>query len=166
MTGYHQRTQIEWGNTTPTGDPEMSTLTIGGKTIGARRPLFADFSIPFPPEWGDSGRLTLRDLIGRVVRAEVSAFRQRQEDRQVFRALTARQVEEGAEKGKIEMGGSEVPLQPVDEEDAVAIACQAFEDGLFLVVVDGEDCREIDQEVFVRANSRVTFVRMTLLAGG
>jgi hypothetical protein len=144
----------------------MSTLTISGKAIGARRPLFADWSIPFPPEWRESSGLTLRELISRVVRAEVAAFRQRQEDRQVFRALTARQIDEGAEKGKIEMGGSEVPLQPVDEEEAATVACQAFEDGLFLVVIDGEDCREIDREVFVRPDSRVTFVRLTLLAGG
>jgi hypothetical protein len=144
----------------------MSTLTISGKAIGARRPLFADWSIPFPPEWGESSGLTLRELISRVVRAEVAAFRQRQEDRQVFRALTARQIEEGSEKGKIEMGGSEVPPQPVDEEEAATVACQAFEDGLFLVVIDGEDCREIDREVFVRPDSRVTFVRLTLLAGG
>lgn len=145
----------------------MSTLTIHGRAIGARKPLFADWSIPFPPEWAhDSNRLTLRDLIGRVVRTEVAAFRQRQEDRQVFRALTARQISEGAERGKIEMGGSEVPLQPVAEEQAVAVACQAFADGLFLVVIDEEDYHELEREVHLQPDSRVTFVRLTLLAGG
>ncbi len=144
----------------------MSTLTISGKAIGAKRPLFADWSVPFPPEWGEGGGTTLRDLIGRVVRAEVQAFRQRQEDRSTFRALTARQIEQGAEKGKIEMGGSEVPLQAVSEEEAVAVACQAFEDGLFLVVIDEEDYRELDREIHVRPDSRVMFVRLTLLAGG
>lgn len=144
----------------------MTTLTISGKAIGAKRPLFADWSIPFPPEWGDAGGLMLRDLIGRVVRAEVGAFRQRQEERRVFRALTAREISEGVEKGKVEMGGSETPLQAVDEEEAVAVACQAFEDGLYLVVIDGEDYREIDREVHLRPDSRITFVRLTLLAGG
>ena len=144
----------------------MSTLTISGKTLGSRKPLFADWSIPFSPEWRDEGGLTLRDLIARVVRSEVRAFRQRQEERKVFRALTARQIAEGAEKGMIESGGSEVPLQPVDEDEAVATACQAFEDGLFLVVIDGEDQREIDREVHVQPDSQVTFVRLTLLAGG
>src|SRR4051812_3553255 len=110
----------------------MSTLTISGKTLGSRRPLFADYSIPFPPDWGGEGGVTLRDLIARVVRSEVHQFRQRQEQRQIFRALTARQIEEGVAKGKIESGGSEVPVQPVDEEEAIGAACQAFEDGIFL----------------------------------
>jgi hypothetical protein len=144
----------------------MSMLTIRGKAIGARRPLFADWSIPMPPEWRGAGGLTLRALIDRVVRAEVRAFRARQEERRVFRALTARQIAEGAEKGKIEMGGSEVPAQDVDEDEAVAIACQAFEDGLYLVVIDGEDHRELDREIHLQPDSQITFVRLTLLAGG
>lgn len=144
----------------------MSSLTISGKALGSRKPLFADWSIPFPPEWRDEGGLTLRDLIARVVRDEVQAFLTRQEDRQVFRALTARQIAAGAEKGKITSGGSEVPPQVVDEEEAVATACQAFEDGLFLVIIDGEDQREIDRQIHVRPDSRVAFVRLTLLAGG
>lgn len=144
----------------------MSSLTIRGTALGSRKPLFADWSIPFPPEWRDEGGLTLRDLIARVVRSEVQAFRQRQEDRQVFRALTARQIAVGAEKGKIASIGSEVPVQAVDEEEAVATACQAFEDGLFLVVIDGEDEREIDREIHLRPDSQVAFVRLTLLAGG
>lgn len=144
----------------------MATLTIRGQALGSRRPLFADWSIPFPPQWRGDGGLTLRDLIARVVRAEVQAFRQRQEDRRVFRALTAPHIAEWAEKGKIEMGGSEVPVQAVDEEEAVAIACQAFEDGLFLVVIDNEDHREIDRQIHLQPDSRVTFVRLTMLAGG
>lgn len=144
----------------------MSSLTIRGKALGSRKPLFADWSIPFPPEWREEGGLTLRDLIARVVRSEVQAFRQRQEDRQMFRALTARQIAAGAEKGKITSGGSEVPAQLVDEEEAVATACQAFEDGLFLVVIDGEEEREIDREIHLRPDSQIAFVRLTLLAGG
>jgi hypothetical protein len=144
----------------------MSTLTISGKTIGTRRPLFADWSIPLPPEWRGEGGRTLRDLIGHVVRAEVQMFRQRQEDRQTFRAMTARQIEQAQERGKIEMGGGGVPPQPVDEDEAVAVACQAFEDGMFLVVIDDQDYRELDREIHVREESRVTFVRLALLAGG
>lgn len=144
----------------------MPTLTISGKAIGARRPLFADFSIPLSPDWNQEGGLTLRDLIARIVRGEVRAFQERRTERQVFRALTARQIEESVERGKVESGGSEVSVQQVDEGQAVAVACQAFEDGLFLVVIDEEDYAELDQPVFLQPDSRVTFVRLTLLAGG
>jgi hypothetical protein len=140
-------------------------LTISGKAIGQKAPLFADWSIPFPPDLGESG-VTLREIIARVVRAEVAAFQQRQRDRLVFRALTERQIADAAKKGKVEMGGSEVPLQEVDEEAAVATACQAFEDGMFLVLIDGEEQRSLDAQVFLKPDSRVMFVRLTLLAGG
>jgi hypothetical protein len=139
-------------------------ITISGKALGRKKPLFADWSIPFPPDVGDSG-LTLRDLIARVVRAEVEAFRQRQEDRKLFRALTARQIEEGAAKGKVVMGGREVE-QKVDAEEAVGTALQAFEDGLYLVVLDGQEQRALDAQVHLQPDSRVAFVRLAMLAGG
>jgi hypothetical protein len=144
----------------------MSTITITGKTIGSRKPLFADWSIPFPPDWRGDGGLTLRRLIDRVVRAEVQAFRQRQHERRFLKALTDRQIAEGVEKGKIQSGESEVPVQEIDDDQAVATACQALEDGLFLVVIDEEDHRELDREIHVQPDSRVTFIRLTLLAGG
>lgn len=37
---------------------------VTAKSLGSRRPLFADWSIPLGPEWGDEGEdLTLRMLI-------------------------------------------------------------------------------------------------------
>lgn len=144
----------------------MSTLTITGKAIGSRRPLFADWSIPFPPQWSGEGGLTLRDLIDRVVRCEVRAFRERQTERRFLRALTAKEIAAGAEKGKIEMGQSDVEVQAIDEDEAVAVACQAFEDGLFLVAIDGQSHRRLDDQIYLQPDSNVAFVRLTLLAGG
>jgi hypothetical protein len=90
-------------------------LTISGKALGRKKPLFADFSIPFPPDLGDGGAVTLRDLISTVVRHEVEAFTQRQDDRKLVHALTARQIEEGAMRGKIDMGGRD--LKQVEDCD-------------------------------------------------
>jgi hypothetical protein len=140
-------------------------ITISGKALGRKKPLFADWSVPFPPDLGDGGALTLRDLIARVVRAEVAAFRRRQDERKTLHALTARQIEEGAARGKIDMGGRDLG-QEVDEEEAVGAALEAFEDGLYLVVLDGNEQRSLDQQVFLKPDSRVTFVRLVLLAGG
>jgi hypothetical protein len=140
-------------------------LTISGKALGRKKPLFADFSVPFPPDLGDGGAVTLRDLIGRVVRHEVQAFQQRQHDRQFLHALTARQIEEGAAKGKIDLGGHDLK-QKVDAEEAVGVALEAFEDGLYLVVVDGQEQRSLDAQVFLQPDSRLAFVRLVMLAGG
>lgn len=141
-------------------------ITIAGKALGQRRPLFEEWSIPFPPDLkGDGDELTLRDLIGRVVRAEVQAFRERQEERKLVRVLTVDQIAEGAERGKVDMGGRDLDQQ-VDEDQAVAAAWQAFEDGLYLVALDGRELRELDGRVFLAPDSRLTFIRLALLAGG
>ena len=140
-------------------------LTISGKALGRKAPLFEDWSIPLSPDLGESG-VTVRHVIANIVKAEVEAFRSRQRDRLAFRALTSRQIAEGAARGKIESGGSEVGEQAVDEAEAIAVALQAFEDGLFLVLIDGDEKRSLDAPVVLQPDSRVMFVRLTLLAGG
>src|SRR5262245_41205481 len=119
-------------------------LTISGKTLARKQALFADFSMPFPPDLNAAGdRLMLRDLITRIVRREVAEFRQRQEERVLHRALTARQIDAGAERGKIDSGGQKLD-QNVDEDAAVAAALEAFEDGLYLVVVDDAEQKDLN----------------------
>src|SRR5262245_7961882 len=141
-------------------------ITVSGKILGKKQRLFTDWSIPFPPDLGDdAGRLTLRDLRARVVRAEVAAFGQRQQERRLVHALAAADTEKGVVRGKVDMGGR-AERQTVDEEEAVSAALQAFEDGLYLVILDEKEQRDLDREVFVKPDSRVTFVRPAMLAGG
>jgi hypothetical protein len=140
-------------------------ITVCGKSLGSRRPLFADFSVPIFPDDGDyEGGLTVRELITRIVRHEVLAFKQRQEDRRLVHVLSAREIEAGVAKGKIDSGGRELN-QKVDEGQAIAAALEAFEDGLYLVVIDGEEHRELDRQIYLKPDSRITFVRLVFLAG-
>jgi hypothetical protein len=140
-------------------------ITISGKTLGKKKPLFADWSVPFPPDLRESEGLTLRELITRLVAAEVHAFQKRQRERQLVHALTATDIEKGVVRGKVDMGGRHL-RQNVDPEEAVGTALQAFEDGLYLVVIDGEEQRDLECEVHLNADSHVTFVRLAMLAGG
>jgi hypothetical protein len=151
-------------------------LTISGRALGRKKPLFEDFSVPLPPDLrddeGGAGGLTLRDLITRVVAAEVQAFRKRQEERRLVRVLSPAQIERGLEKGKVDPGGPD-PARPdsaegrpdVEEDDAVATALQAFEDGMYLVILDGVEHRELDAQVYLQPDSRLTFIRLTFLSG-
>src|SRR5947209_3771618 len=140
-------------------------ITVSGRAVGRKKPLFADFSVPLPPgAGGGEGGFTLRDLIDRVVRCEVRAFREREEARRLDAVLTPAQIERGAERGKVAPEGRELQ-QDVDEEGAVGAALQAFEDGLYLVVIDGAEQRELDRQIYLRPDSRITFVRLVFLAG-
>jgi hypothetical protein len=55
--------------------------------------------------------------------------------------------------------------QSVDPGQAVAAALLAFEDGLYLVILDGEEQRELDRQIFLQADSHMVFVRLVMLAG-
>ncbi len=140
-------------------------LTVAGKALGRKKPLFAEWSTELPPNLRESGT-TLRDIIRQLVRTEVRAFKKRQDERTLLRALTARAIDAGVQKGKVEMGRSDVPVQVVDEDAAVSTALQAFEDGLYLVVIDEQEHKRLDSQVCLQPESRITFIRLTLLAGG
>ncbi len=139
-------------------------LTITTRITGRKEPAVPDWTIPWPPPDEPEGEpLTLGELITRVVLAEVNAFRQRQRENRFVRVLTERQLEQGLRAGKVDSGGHEA--QDVDADAAVGAALQAFEDGLYLVILDGHEQRDLGQQVFVTPNSQLIFLRLVMLAG-
>ena len=109
--------------------------------------------------------ITLRRLIEAVVRAEVTAFQARAEQRSFVRVLTEKSLAEGVESGAVRSGGGEAATD-VDADEAVAVALLAQEDGLYQVVIDDEPADDLDQFVDVRVDTRLLFLRLVPLAGG
>ncbi len=142
-------------------------MLIKSQQLGRRAPLLEDWSITFPPEWADGGEpLTLRVLIARVVRAEVGRFRRRQAERSTMRLMTQAQIEDEAARGRVIPGQSQTGVQQVDEEAAVGTAWQAFEDGLYMVLIDGRPARALDEQIHLNEESVIVFLRLVMLAGG
>lgn len=140
-------------------------LTISVQALGRTQPLLPDWSLPLPPNFPSNGEsLTLREVIRRVVCEQVRAFGARQRDQRFVRVLTERNIAEGVQGGRVIPGGHDLN-QPVDEDAAVVTAWQAFGDGLYLVILDGEEQRELDRQVWLAPDSRLIFVRLTFLAG-
>lgn len=162
------------------------TLAVEAKVLGQRKPLVANWSVDVPVDDaaadgttdGASGatgemrhetvrRMTLRELLALVVADEVAALQERQQERRLTRVMTRAEIEREAARGKIEMGGRDLQQgQEVRTEDAVAAALQAFEDRLYLVLLDGAPVETLDTELALHAGSRLTFVRLVALAGG
>jgi hypothetical protein len=142
----------------------MPALTISARVMGKRKPHVPDWQFPWPPQEQGGEPLTLRQLITRVVLKEVEAFQQRQQERCLVRILTERQMEEGMARGRVDSGGRELH-QPVGADAAVATALQAFEDGIYLVILDGEEQRDLDREIHLQPDSHLVFVRLVMLAG-
>jgi hypothetical protein len=141
----------------------QATVTVEGKTFGRGRALFPEWIMPV--EVADEQVLTLGDLIARVVREEVQAFRERRAERRLVKALTERQIAEAAMAGKVTMGGRDEEPD-ADPKAAVATALQAFRDGIYYVFVDDIHIDELDEPVRLCTESRVTFLRLVALAGG
>jgi hypothetical protein len=143
-------------------------IIIQGKSLGRRRPLFEEFSVPPPGDLGDGGPFKLRDLIAHVVHHEVAAFETRQESRRLDRVLTSAELERGLKRGKVSPEGRDPALQDpgkIDVEVAVAVALEGFVDGLYLVVINEVEYRDLDAIVHLKPDSRLTFIRLTFLAG-
>ena len=141
-------------------------MYVETKLIGKKARPLDGWSVPTPPsEDGDSGAgLTLRQLISRVVRGEVEAFEERQRAKRLVRVLTEREIAAGAAAGKVDSGGRPTS-EPVDEDVAVGAALQGFEDGLYVVILDGVEQKKLDQRVYVKPDSRLVFLRLSFLAG-
>jgi hypothetical protein len=143
-----------------------TTINVEGKILGQKRPIFTDWRIQLPPKEDKSGEhIRLRDLITHLVVEEVAAFRQRQEERRLARIMTPAQIEQGVQKGKVDPGERDL-RQAVDIDQAISNALQSFEDGLYFVFVDGDQQQNLDNEVILHTNSKVTFIRLVALAGG
>ena len=141
-------------------------ILVDGKVIGQKRPLFTDWHIELPPVNENNGdRLRLRELITSIVAKEVDAFITRQEDRKLARVMGRQEIAQGVERGKVDPGERDLE-QSVDKAESVAVALQAFEDGLYFVFIDEVQQTNLNSEIFLKTNSKVVFLRLTALVGG
>lgn len=150
-----------------------AVITVEAKIMGQRKPVVAGWPVTLaaPPAAGrgvGEETMRLRDLLSQVVRQETLAFRQRQEERRLVRVLSPAQIQQAAERGKVDMGGRSAAEAgaEVDDEAAVATALQSFEDGLYFVFLDGQQQHDLDAVVWPHPNSHLTFIRLVALAGG
>ena len=123
------------------------------------------WTTPPPARGGEGdGSLSLRQLISGVVRHQIEAFRRRASRHRLDRVLTAREIDDAAAGGKVDPGGR--PLRAdVDPDAAVGAALQAFQDAVYLVILDGVEQTNLDAQVFVRDDSQLVFIRLVFLAG-
>lgn len=144
----------------------MSAITVEGKVIGQKRPIFSDWQVELPPIQEHNGdHLKLRDLITSIVMKEVEAFKTRRQERKLARVMSRQEIDEDSERGKVNPGEHDLE-QFVNIENAITAALQAFEDGLYFVFIDEVQQTSLDSEVALKTNSNVVFVRLTALVGG
>jgi len=107
---------------------------------------------------------TLKDLITQMVQNEVERFNESRENPEIVSFLSNQAISEKAQDGKIGFGDIANRDKAIESE-AVENALLAFKDGLFVVFIDDEEIRELNQNIKIDESSEVVFMRLTFLTG-
>lgn len=130
------------------------------KQLGKKRPQIERNNLELPHF---SAQSSLADFIQALVLQQIEAYETRQ-SATLLQALTPSQIEEEAQKGRVDVG-ERFEKRTVVVEAAVEAALQAFQDGLYAVFADEEQLEELDTVINWEAIDCFTFVRLTFLAG-
>ena len=130
------------------------------KAIGKRRPVLDNVPYNLP-----GGMSTLRQLIEAIVRQEVEAYNKRGVENMLAPFLTEIEIAEQSTVGKVSFGRLYSEKQ-ADPGKAVETALQAFEDGLFRVLINDSEAVGLDEAIEIHENDTLTFLRLTFLTGG
>lgn len=107
---------------------------------------------------------TLADLIRAAVTNEVERFNNSRTEPKLFAFLTPADIQAQSKDGKIGFGNL-ANTDEADLEQAIEVALQAHADGVFLVFIDDDEIRSLDDEITLTEGSEVTFLRLTFLTG-
>jgi len=133
------------------------TVTIRDETTSGD--LCHEVPLEFPSE-----RITVRELIRERVYQEVQDFNQKRGEL-VFRGLVQPTDTERILNGK----RTEYRLKqhrPIQWKPQFEKAVEGFSRNGFFILIDDKQAESLDQEVVIGTKTQVSFVKLTLLAGG
>ena len=136
-------------------------IKISIKQIGSRKKGITekDLSLEDVPH-------TTGELIEYTVHTCVNEYNQRVEKGEKITApLTENDINTAGEIGKIAFGIN-YGGKKADMDKAVHDALLAYEDGLFRIFINGLEAGKSDDRIELSENDNVTFIRLTMIAGG
>ena len=129
------------------------------KAIGKRKDILA------PTPYAIPDRIcSLRQLLTAVVQKEVAQYNSKQAEAQLIPFLTQQELDDQSKIGKVSFG-TIYSDKKADPSKAVANAIQCWEDGLVRVFMNEEELTDLDAPLTIEAQSVLTFIRLTFLAG-
>ena len=138
-------------------------IEISVKILGKKRPILDNLPIQLPYDFNSNA--TLYQLIEIIVLQQVADFNYKREGDNLLPYLSQSQMLALKETGKIGFGDV-YNTKTVEVEKAVIDAVQAFEDGLYFVFVDDKKIEKLDDNLDLKADSKVFFLRLVALTGG
>ena len=107
---------------------------------------------------------TVEELIRGVVEVCVREYNSRLEASELIRVMTEEELDARAETGKIGFGVN-YGERRAETEPAVKNALQSFEDGIYRIFLNDRPLERLDEPLHILEEDRLTFVRLTMLAG-
>ena len=138
-------------------------VSLSIKMLGKRRPIIDKKPLALTGDF--QKQPTLANFLRLVVTQEVASFNKKVDSTNLLPYLDGTTIKEMANHGKVDFGEIH-RKEKADTEQAIATALQAFEDGLFLVLIDSTKLDTLDQFIQFKDNSEVVFLRLVALAGG
>lgn len=103
--------------------------------------------------------ITVKDLIASRVTAEVNRYNQRSSD--YFKGLI-----QPSDTEKTLNGFKFKKKRNIDAEKQVYIALDSFQKNSYFILIDDIQAESLEQEVLVRQDTSVSFLKLTPLVGG
>ena len=111
-----------------------------------------------------SGTSTVRELLHRLVHAEVAQASERQLKRRSILPFTLEELEQILLEGRA--GSADLPApRMMGPNRAAQVVYDAFIDGLILLFVDERRCMRLDEAITAGPETRVMILRRTMLTG-
>ena len=129
------------------------------KALGKHKDILAPTPYAIP-----DGICSLRQLLTAVVQKEVAQYNSKQAEAQLIPFLTQQELDNQAKIGKVSFG-TIYSDKKADPGKAVTNAIQCWEDGLVRVFMNEEELTDLDAPLTIEAQSVLTFIRLTFLAG-
>ena len=136
----------------------MATLTIRDETASGR--TTNELTLDVLAE-----TITVRELIRSRVYQEVQDHNRRQKSAAPFNGLVTPRDEERA-LNRPTAGKPASRRREIDWRRQFEVACDAFERNGFFILVDDRQAESLDEQIALRHDTRVSFVRLTPLVGG
>ncbi|HHY0050140.1 TPA: hypothetical protein ACVT6Z_003786 [Clostridioides difficile] len=129
------------------------------KAVGKRKPMLE--LTPFDV----SGNINcLKEAISEIVSKNVLEYNEKIPEKSIINFLTNEEIESQADIGKVGFG-SIYNENKQSVEKAIEVALQAFEDGIYKVLINEDVIEKLDSPINLKSGDIFTFIRLTLLAG-
>jgi hypothetical protein len=136
----------------------MTTLTIRDETATGK--TTGELTLDILDE-----TITVRELIRNRVYQEVQDHNRRSEPAAAFNGLVTPRDEERA-LNSARTGKAGWTRREINWKRQFEVACDAFERNGFFILVDDRQAESLDEQITLRYDTKVSFVKLTPLAGG